>query len=29
MNSLSRPGTFASTGILRWMLNLATRMLAR
>jgi hypothetical protein len=29
MNSHSRSSTFASTGILPWMLNLATRMLAR
>jgi hypothetical protein len=29
MNPLFRPGTFSSIGILPWVLNLATRMLAR
>jgi hypothetical protein len=29
MNTLSRPNTFLPAGITPWMLNLATRMLAR
>jgi len=29
MTTLSRPGTLSTTGLLPWMLNLATRLLAR
>jgi hypothetical protein len=29
VNSLSRPSTFSAAGIAPWMLNLATRLLAR
>ena len=29
MSTFSRPSTFSPAGLMRWMLNLATRMLAR